>query len=250
VFLDRWTTAREATGSRLCVGIDPRDGTVSEIRDRVRRVIAEAAESACAFKPNSAFFEALGGAGTDLLAEAVERIHATRRPAILDAKRGDIASTAEAYARAAFAVLGADAVTVVPYMGEDAILPFLACGGTAFVVALPSNPAAARLVDHGDPPLYMRVAEMAAELEVRFPGQVGLVVGATRPDKARAVHDLAPNLPWLVPGLGAQGGDVVAFERGARHEAVLYNVSRGILEAQAPAAAAREWKERIGGGRR
>jgi orotidine 5'-phosphate decarboxylase subfamily 2 len=230
------------------VGLDPHDGTLEEIGARLRHAIESTAPHACAYKPNSAFFEALGGAGMDLLAQTIAWIHEADRPAVLDAKRGDIASTADAYARAAFDVLGADAVTVVPYMGEDALRPFLARGGTVFVVALPSNPSAARIVEHGDPPLYMRVGEMAAALAAEFPRHVGLVVGATRPDGARCLHGLAPDLPWLVPGLGAQGGDLAAFERASGHKAVLYNVSRGIFDAPSPGEAAREWKQRIGGG--
>jgi orotidine 5'-phosphate decarboxylase subfamily 2 len=186
----------------------------------------------------------------DLLAEAITWIHDADRLCILDAKRGDIASTAEAYARAAFDVLDADAITVVPYMGEDAIRPFLGHGRAVFIVTLPSNPAAGRIVEHGTPPLFLRVGELAAELSVEFAGQVGLVVGATRPDAAAALDRAAPGLAWLVPGLGAQGGDLAAFERAAPHDVVLYNVSRGIFADPSPGAAAKQWKEQIGWGRR
>jgi orotidine 5'-phosphate decarboxylase subfamily 2 len=216
----------------------------------IRRVIEQTAPHACVYKPNSAFFEALGPAGAEVLARTIEWIHVAERPVLLDAKRGDIASTAEAYARAAFDVLGADAITVVPYMGADAVRPFLERGGTAFVVALPSNPSAAQVVAHGSPPLFLRVAHLAAEWSREHPGRVGLVVGATRPDLAREIHDVAPELPWLVPGLGAQGGDIEAFERAARHDVVLYNVSRGVFADPSPGEAARRWKEAIGGGPR
>jgi orotidine-5'-phosphate decarboxylase len=250
VFRDQVIAAQRATGSRVCVGLDPHSGETSEVRARVRRVIEETAAHACAYKPNSAFFEALGSGGMDLLAETIAWIHDVGRVAILDAKRGDIASTAEAYARAAFDVLRADSITVMPYMGGDAIRPFLAHGGAAFVVALPSNPSAARIVEHGTPPLFVRVGELAAELAREFPGQVGLVVGATRPDEARILHDAAPDLPWLVPGLGAQGGDLAAFERATHHDVVLYNVSRGIFGDPSPGDAAKRWKDAIGGGGR
>ena len=248
MFRDQIIGAQRATGSRVCVGLDPHSGAPGEVRAKLQRVIKETAAHACAYKPNSAFFEALGAGGMDLLAEAIAWVHDAGRLAILDAKRGDIAPTAEAYARAAFDVLSADAITVVPYMGEDAIRPFLMHGGAAFVVALPSNPAAARIVEHGTPPLFVRVGELAAELATEFPGQVGLVVGATRPEEAAILHEAAPGLPWLVPGLGAQGGDLVAFERATHHDVVLYNVSRGIFDAPSPGEAAREWKQRIGGG--
>ncbi len=250
MFRDRIIEAQRTIGSRVCVGLDPHFGALRDVRAKVQRVIEETAAHACAYKPNSAFFEAFGAGGMELLAETIAWIHDAGRLAILDAKRGDIASTAEAYARAAFDVLGADAMTVVPYMGEDAIRPFLARGGAVFVVAFPSNPSAARIVEHGTPPLFLGVGELAAELAEEFPGEVGLVVGATRPEAATLLHDAAPALPWLVPGLGAQGGDLAAFERAAHHEAVVYNVSRGIFGDPSPGDAARRWKEAIGGGGR
>jgi orotidine 5'-phosphate decarboxylase subfamily 2 len=250
VFFEQLIEAQRATRGRLCVGLDPQSGTADDVRATVRRVIGETAEHACAYKPNAAFFEALGPRGAEVLAETIEWIHAAERPALLDAKRGDIASTAEAYARAAFDVLGADAITVVPYMGEDAVRPFLDRGGTVFIVALPSNRSAARIVEHGTPPLFLRVAELASEWARECPGRVGLVVGATRPDLARRIHESAPDLLWLVPGLGAQGGDVKAFEQAARHNLVLYSVSRGVFADPSPGEAARRWKEEIGGGPR
>lgn len=250
VFLDWVMRAQKTTRGRLCVGLDPQTGTPEDVRRTVRRVIEETAPHACAYKPNSAFFEALGPQGAELLGETIRWIHDAGRPALLDAKRGDIASTAEAYARAAFDILGADAITVVPYMGADAVLPFLARGGTVFIVALPSNPSAAHVVEHGEPPLFLRVARLAAEWALEHPGRVGLVVGATRPDLARAIHEAAPRLPWLVPGLGAQGGDIESFEGAARHEVVIYNVSRGVFADPSPGEAARRWRETIGGGTR
>jgi orotidine 5'-phosphate decarboxylase subfamily 2 len=250
VFRERVLEAQRQTRSRVCVGLDPHSGATAEARAKIRRVIDETAAHACAYKPNSAFFEAFGAAGMDLLAEAIAWIHDADRVCILDAKRGDIASTAEAYARAAFDVLDADAITVIPYMGEDAIRPFLARGRAVFIVALPSGLAAARIVEHGTPPLFLHVGELAVELSEEFPGQVGLVVGATRPEGAAALHRAAPGLAWLVPGLGAQGGDLEAFERAAPHDVVLYNVSRGIFADVAPGEAAKRWKEQVGWGGR
>ncbi len=248
MFIDRLLDGQRATGGRLCVGLDPQTGSVDGVRAAVRRIIDATAPHACAYKPNSAFFEALGARGFELLGETIERVHAAGRLAILDAKRGDIAATAEAYARAAFDVLRADAITVVPYMGEDAVRPFLERGGAVYVVALPSNPSAGAVIEHGTPPLYLRVAKLAAGWAGDYPGRVGLVVGATRPEAARAVHAMNPDLPWLVPGLGAQGGDLEAFERAAPHRVVVYNVSRGIAADASPGEAARRWKEKIGGG--
>lgn len=246
MFVDRLLEAQRMTGGRLCVGLDPHGATLHDVRQVVRRIVDQTATHACVYKPNSAFFEALGGQGVDLLGETIEHIHSVGRLAILDAKRGDIASTADAYARAAFDVLGADAITVVPYMGEDAVRPFLE-RGAVFVVTLPSNPSAAAVVEHGTPPLYRRVAELAAGWAERYPGRVGLVVGATRPEAAAAVHAAGEGLPWLVPGLGAQGGDLKRFD-AVGHRVVVYNVSRGIATDAAPGDAARRWKEEIGGG--
>jgi orotidine 5'-phosphate decarboxylase subfamily 2 len=251
MFVDELKRTQRETGGRLCVGLDPHPEIVRGGPRAVRRfldgMISRTKDHACAYKPNSAFFEALGPRGIVLLRRAIDRIHDVGRPAILDAKRGDIASTAVAYARAARDVLAADAITVVPYMGEDAVLPFLEGGLAAFVVALPSNPAAAHIVDHGSPPLYVRVAELTARLEERFPGQLGLVVGATSPAKALALRNIAPTLPWLVPGIGAQGGELAAFLDAAGGERTLvFNVSRGILAAECPGDAARTLKEAMG----
>ncbi|MDD5647217.1 MAG: orotidine-5'-phosphate decarboxylase, partial [Candidatus Bipolaricaulis sp.] len=227
--------------------IVPGGGGVDVVERFLTAVIARTKDDACAYKPNSAFFEALGAEGITLLRHTIDRIHDANRMAILDAKRGDIASTGAAYARAARDVLNADAITVVPYMGEDAIRPFLESGIAVFVVALPSNPAAAWVVDHGAPPLYVRVAELAASLDERFPGQVGLVVGATHPAKAQALRDVGPRLPWLVPGIGAQGGELEAFlEAAGADRTLLFNVSRGILAADRPEDAARTFKQSMG----
>ncbi len=253
MFVEQLRKAQQATGGRLCVGLDPHPemvpggGEVGAVERFLTAVIEKTKDDACAYKPNSAFFEALGAEGITLLRHTIDRIHDANRVAILDAKRGDIASTAAAYARAARDVLNADAITVVPYMGEDAIRPFLESGIAVFVVTLPSNPTAAWVVDHGAPPLYVRVAELAASLDERFPGQVGLVVGATQPAKAEALRDVDPRLPWLVPGIGAQGGSLEALRKAAGADrTLLFNVSRGILAADRPDDAARTFKRAMG----
>ncbi|MEN6368888.1 MAG: orotidine-5'-phosphate decarboxylase [Thermotogota bacterium] len=254
MFVDQLKRAERETQGRLCVGLDPHPAIVPGGGSKARAVgrfldavILQTKDDASVYKPNSAFFEALGSDGVALLRRTVDRIHDAGRLAILDAKRGDIASTAAAYARAAHDVLAADAITVVPYMGEDAIVPFLDSGLAVFVVALPSNTAAALIVDHGSPPLYVRVAELAARLAERFPGQVGLVVGATSPSKARSLRDIGPALPWLVPGIGAQGGELEAFLDAAGGDRTLvFNVSRGILAAEHPRDAARTYREAMG----
>jgi len=254
MFIDDVRRAMAETGSSVCVGLDPHldllpsemARTADAVGNFLDRVIGETAEHACAYKPNSAFYEALGEAGWGLLQRTIARVHREGRPVILDAKRGDIASTAAAYAAAAFDVLGADAITVVPYMGEDAVRPFLQAGGFVFVLALPSNPSARPITDHGQPPLFARIAEMAVQLDESHPGCVGLVVGATRPEEVRRMDEVSVALPWLVPGIGAQGGDAAAFFASARQERIrLINASRSILFADDARAAARQLKTDI-----
>jgi len=247
-------TSRDVQGS-LCVGLDPHPDRIPErygaTCDGLRRFLAEIIEStlphAAVYKPNAAFFEERGPEGFSVLEEVIARLHEVGRAVILDAKRGDIASTAAAYARSAFDRLDADAITVVPYMGEDAVTPFLERGRFVFLLTLPSNPSAAAIVEGASPPLFERIGRMGLELNWRYPGQVGLVVGATRPEAARRLHDLAPDIPWLVPGIGAQGGDLAELRAavGDAHEAWI-NVSRAVLFDPEPAEAARRWHREIG----
>jgi orotidine-5'-phosphate decarboxylase len=175
----------------------------------------------------------LGPAGWDLLAELVAHIRRIDPKVLLiaDAKRGDIGNTAAAYARAFFEVLEFDAITVSPYMGRDTIEPFLAYPDrAAIVLCLTSNPGAEDFEMTGDPPLFLRVAREVSALHEQH-GNVWMVVGATRAaDQVNAVREAAPGVPWLVPGVGAQGGsmsDVIAVTDGD----VLINASRSILYA-------------------
>jgi len=254
MFLEQYRSACDVTGGSLCVGLDPHldrmpsefGKTPKDVECFLDKVIEKTIDHASAYKPNIAFFEALGAEGLGVLARTIERVRRAERPVILDAKRGDIASTAAAYAAAAFGGLKADAITVVAYMGSDAVRPFLERGGFAFVLTLPSNPSAEAIVNHGDPPLYERVTEMALELESAYPGQLGLVVGATRPHEAGHLHRVAPDLPWLVPGIGAQGASSAAFfEEAGAHPVLAVNASRAILFAPDPGQAARELRETI-----
>jgi orotidine-5'-phosphate decarboxylase len=246
--------AIEETGGRLCVGLDPHATLVPEalgtepagVEAFLAQVIEETSPHACCFKPNSAFFEAMGADGVGVLRRTVARAHDASRPVILDAKRGDIASTAAAYAAWAARVVGADALTVVAYMGEDAIRPFLDAGLFAYVLALPSNAAAAEIACHGDPPVCAKTAALGGRLAREYGGLVGLVVGATQARWVGAVHDAAPTLPWLVPGVGAQGGDVEALRSASKgHDAMIVSASRAILAASKPGAAARDLKLEI-----
>ena len=254
MFIERLRESIGKTHGSLCVGLDPhldqipgRFGkSVTGVQAFLDWIIDETAEYASAYKPNSAFYETFGAAGWDLLSYVIERVHQVGRPVILDAKRGDIASTAAAYASAAFDVLKADAITLVPYMGEDALVPFLERGGFAFVLASPSNPSSRRIVEHGEPSLAECVAELSVELEERFPNQLGLVVGATHPEVVTRLDVISGQLPWLVPGLGAQGGQAKTFFAATQHERMMVvNASRSILFAPDPGQAAERMKREI-----
>ncbi len=284
-YLDRLAERTAAVGSVLCLGLDPDpealpDGFERDLAgiERFVVLILEAAlPYAAAVKPNLAFFEAFGSAGL----AALERIRAripSDVPVVLDGKRGDIGSTAARQAVALFDALGADAVTVNPYLGSEAIEPLLErLDRFAYVLCRTSNPGAAELQDlvvaadddAGMPaePVYARVARLAARWGPG--GTVGLVVGATAPDELRAIRRVAPGLAFLVPGIGAQGGDVAAVLADGPASVppvgdrpgggLLVNVSRGIAGAAAGPvldgattglpervdAAARAWSTRL-----
>lgn len=228
----------------LCVGLDP---DLDHMPDRYPdplawnwAVIAATRDLAACYKPNLAFFEALGSDGYELLGQTLAAIP-PEVPVLLDAKRGDIGSTAAAYARACFEVLDADAVTVNPYLGRDGVKPFTAYSDRhVFVLCHTSNPSAAEIqgVSRFGLPLYQYIASVAPSWGE---GNVGLVVGATYPEALAEVRALAP-LAWLLaPGVGAQGGDAAAaLANGLRSDGmgVLVNVARGIALADDPSVAA------------
>ncbi|MBN1641671.1 MAG: orotidine-5'-phosphate decarboxylase [Anaerolineae bacterium] len=264
-FTERLEERAAANDSLLCVGLDPRPerfppdvaGEDDPIYAANRRVIDATRHLVCAYKPNYAFYEAQGIAGLRALARTIAYIGA-ETPVILDAKRGDIGSTAAAYARAAYEVWGAGAVTVAPYLGYDAIAPFIAYPDRGvFVLCHTSNPSAGelqtvRLGEHGDgaEPLYLRVARLAQGWgDAR---QIGLVVGATYPDALRAVRAIAPESWFLVPGIGAQGGDLAgAIAAGLRADGMgmVVSVSRGVCDAEDPGAAASQLREQVNAAR-
>lgn len=236
--------------SWVCVGLDPvRERLPEHLRQRedgtlrfLIEIVEATADVALAFKPNLGFFLAEGADGVRTL-EQLRRVIPAGVPVILDAKVGDIGSTAAAYARAAFDVWGFDAVTVSPYVGDDAVTPFTAYADKGvYVLARTSNPGAARLQDHYG--LWTKVVEAASEWNEN--ANVGLVVGATRPQQLHAVRRASPSLPFLVPGIGAQGGDLPAVLQWGPSEAgdpPVINSSRGIIFASSGpdfATAARE----------
>ena len=236
-FFDQLDARVAATGSLLCVGLDPRDTTPIKALAGCRAIIDATASHVAAFKPNSAFFEAMGPEGIEVLIEVVESIP-DEIPVLLDAKRGDISSTAAAYAVAAFDTIGAGAVTVSPYLGADAFDPFLQHEGRAiFVLCRTSNPGGADFqemeLSSGDP-LYLAVARAVAALPM---DRVGLVVGATEPEAMARVRGAAPRHWILAPGVGAQGGSLestVAAGIRVDGSGLLLPVSRAIADAPNP----------------
>jgi orotidine-5'-phosphate decarboxylase len=239
-FRDRLVAISEQNHSHLCVGLDPvRDRIpVDNLVDWARSIIATTADLVCCYKPNSAFYEALGPAGWEFLAETIAAVP-KEIPVLLDAKRGDIGNTAAAYASAAFDVLGAGAVTVSPYLGEDSLDPFLAYTDKAvFVLCRTSNPGAGDVQDlliqdeRGSHPLYEIIAERCRTWNRN--GNIGLVAGATYPDELRRIRSICPDQMLLVPGVGSQGGDLQAAVRAARDRdggGFLVNVSRQVIFA-------------------
>lgn len=250
--------AREVD-SLLCVGLDPHPELVGSAESGAARawclrLIEATAAVACAFKPNAAFFEAMGPAGWEVLGDVI-RAARVRAPVILDAKRGDIASTAQAYARSIFAGLNADAVTLSPYLGRDALEPFLAQAGRGvFLLCRTSNPGAGEIQDVrlvGGERVYVRVARQAQAWA--SDGDLGLVVGATEPVALRTVREVAPTMWILAPGVGTQGGEIEpALSVGLRPDGLglLLPVSRALSAAADPSAEARRLRDEINRHRR
>jgi uridine monophosphate synthetase len=254
--------------SLLCVGLDPhipdlKEPTAASARDFCLNLVKQTAPYAAAFKPNAAFFEVFGAEGWTVLEQVIDAIqHESNRmgsmiPVILDAKRGDIASTAEAYAKSAFETLGAHCITLSPYLGKDSIEPFISNPEKGvFLLCKTSNPGSGDLQDlsvtiddgprnaAGRPssvvlPLYEHVAKLAQVWNTK--NNIGLVVGATHPQIMSNLRAAAPGLWFLAPGVGAQGGELEStLKAGLRKDGkgVLIPVSRGIARAKNPAQAA------------
>lgn len=261
--LDRLRSRQAALGAPLCLGIDPHPDALPDDLTRdaagierfARGILESAAQFASAVKINVAFFEAFGSAGW----AALERIRGDipgEHVLILDAKRGDMGSTAERQATALFERLDADGVTLSPYLGEDAIQPFADYPDRLiYILARTSNPDAGRLqdmpvlTDGAELPLHQEVAHWVAS---RWPeGRVGLVVGATAPGELERLRRTVPEPSFLVPGVGAQGGDMAAAVRACHGSRApgLVNISRAIAGAsqatdwqRAAGEAARRWQ--------
>ncbi len=250
-YAERLQQRIEKTGSRLCVGLDPRpgDGGASFARNFLQQVIEETAPWAAAFKPNIAYFEAMGLDGLrlleDLLGSMPEDV-----PVILDAKRSDIGETQKYYAQGYFAGWNVDAVTLNPFLGYDSLEPFLDWNEKAvYLLAVTSNPGSAdfqrQVLADG-----RSVFELVTALGERAKAEdratdVGYVVGLTNAENVLAK---IPDAPLLVPGLGAQGGDLASLATAGRGAPDVINVSRGILYAaddRGFGARARDWAEKI-----
>jgi orotidine-5'-phosphate decarboxylase len=259
-FLEMLRDAQQRNGSMLCVGLDPEPARfpgdlkddAGRIYDFCARIVDATADLVIAFKPQIAYFAA--HRAERQLEQLMEHLRRTapQVPVILDAKRGDIGSTAQQYAMEAFERYGADAVTLSPFMGFDSVQPYLKYAGKgAFLLCRTSNPGGDDLQNQrlssvpGQPLVYEHIARLA-QSQWNLNGQLGLVVGATYPQEIARVREIAPDLPLLIPGVGAQGGDAAATVRaGWRANApIVVNSSRAILYASNgsdfPQAARRE----------
>ena len=251
-FSARLSDAVRSAGAPLCVGLDPDPDRLpsalgeTSLEDRVRSFCFAITEStasvAAAFKPNLAFFEALGRDGWAVLDDVCDRVRQSGRLLVLDGKRGDIGNTGRRYAAALYDRLGGDASTVAPYMGRDSIAPFVEhTGRCAFVLVATSNPGAADVQQRVSDglPLYRHVADEAVRAGTGLDGEVGFVAGATRPAVLAGLREAHPDVPFLVPGVGAQGGSVAEVLAANAGGPLLVNSSRSILYASAGADFAR-----------
>ncbi len=268
-FREKLLAAAEKNNSWLCVGLDPDPAQIpakfgegaKALENFCREIIEATSDLVCAYKPNAAFFEALGAEGWEALIQTVKSVP-EHIPVILDCKRGDIGNTAQMYAKSAYEIIGADAVTLSPYLGKDSIEPFIKYRDKgAFILCLTSNPSSAELqkkiVLLDDPPsgaglspqskaktfaeffnisttdLYLYVARMAKEWNQY--DNIGLVVGATSPGELKAVRNLVgDDMPILIPGVGTQGGDLEkSLDHGANStgKLAIINISRAVIYA-------------------
>jgi orotidine-5'-phosphate decarboxylase len=236
-FSDKLLNISRKNKSLLCVGLDPDPELMpkANILEFNKAIIDATHDLVCAYKPNLAFYEALGMEGLTILEKTIKHIP-TDIPIIGDAKRGDIGNTAKAYAKALFSTFGFDAATVNPYLGFDSIEPFISYHDRGvFILCRTSNKGASDFQDllcTSGPPLYEVVAQKAKQWNAY--GNIGLVVGATYPEELKKVRSICPEMCLLIPGIGAQGGDLAsAVNSGtdAQGEKAIIAISRQILYA-------------------
>lgn len=262
--MQKFERRAEAVGSLLCVGLDPElDRIPARFRDEEwplfafnRWIIEQTHPYAASYKPNMAFYEARGTQGLTELELTMEYLRSEHPDVftICDAKRGDIGNTNRGYAISIFDAMGFDAVTLHPYLGKEALAPFLERHDKACIVLCrTSNPGAGEFQDleSGGRPLWETVA-LRVSTEWNAAGNCMLVVGATYPEEMRRIRAIAPTIPFLVPGVGAQGGDVAAVVStglDAQGKGLLISSSRGILFSEDPASAARDLRDEINAAR-
>lgn len=239
-FRQRLREASERNSSLLCVGLDPDPAEMSgrDAADFCIAIIDATIDLVCAYKPNLAFYEAHGSAGYAALERIVDHLNG-RVPVLGDAKRNDIGNSVRFYAKGLFETMGFDAITVNPFLGRDSLQPFLDYEDKGvFILCRTSNPGGADLQElnaayDGVPmPLYEAVAHLSKSWDMN--GNIGLVTGATYPSEAQRIREICPDMPFLVPGVGTQGGELEAALSAtldANGGGVLVNSSRGILYA-------------------
>ena len=253
-FIDKLSAAWTVNNSLLCVGLDPDitkfpphlHNQPDAIFTFCKAIIDATADTACAFKPQIAYFSALRAEDQlEAICEYIRSTHPTI-PIVLDAKRGDIGATAEQYAREAYERYGAHAVTMSPYMGWDSVAPYLEWKDRgAIILCRTSNPGGSDLqfMNVEGKPLYQHVARLVAD-KWNTNGQCGLVVGATFPEELAQVRNIIGDMPLLVPGIGAQGGDIQATVNAgktANGSGMMINSSRAILYAKVDEAAGEDF---------
>ena len=240
-FIDKLQKVTQKNHSLVCVGLDPDPSLMPHkvsVAEFNQAIIAATSDLVCAYKPNLAFYEALGDAGMAALQRTLKAIPSDI-PVIADAKRGDIGNTSKAYAKALFEVYGFDAATVNPYLGSDAVEPFIQFSDKGIIILCRTSNAGAGdfqslicQTKEGPKALFEIVAEKAQQWNKT--GNVGLVVGATYPDELKIIRQKLPNMPFLIPGVGAQGGDVaITVKNGVspQGDKAIINSSRQILYA-------------------
>lgn len=250
-FSEKLEKASKKNNSLLCVGLDIDLAKIPQsllndsdpIYSFNKEIINATKDLVCAYKPNMAFYEMHGIYGMESLIKTIALAQNLHIPVILDAKRGDIGNSSAAYAKSIFEVFKADATTVNPYMGEDSVIPFLEYQDkTTFVLCMTSNTGAKDFQE----PIYKQVAEKVKAWNKD--NNCGLVVGATKPEQLKEIRDLVPNMPLLIPGIGAQGGDIKATILAGvntKGEKAIINSSRSIIYSKDPQKAAKDLRDQI-----
>jgi orotidine-5'-phosphate decarboxylase len=240
-FKSKFIARREQLKSLLCIGIDPEWeklphtclSSESPLFEFSKSIVSSTHHYATSWKPNVAFFERFGSKGFRDFERYVEFCKETNEniPIIADAKRGDLANTAKEYAKYYFETLRVDALTVNAYMGKDTILPYLDLGGFVFILCLTSNPSSVDLqkliLKKSDGFFYEEVSDFCARLDSEYPGQVGIVMGGTHPSELKQMRDRHPDLLFLIPGYGAQGGSLEDIYSACGMNSII-NSSRGV----------------------